>query len=205
MQRISNHPVHIISDEYKEMSPSAFIPFCSIGGDRFVMGRSHDKFDIPVCDKFRRAYVDGQLCYQVDVNELKNRVDKNKVAYEGIEFLLDYNFDRMVNFKEDKNHTVEDSSAMEENNKNMKEAMIYIDTLGKNEPLFGEGNYVLTEVTEIDGTEAFMQLDEGIRHCQNKETFQECQAQGHKTNGQAACQCTPYKIRDYSKTVSCIY
>ena len=70
--------------------------------------------------------------------------------------------------------------------------------------LFGEGDYALTVVKEIDGTEEFHGLDEGIKHCQSRETIQECQAREYIKNGLDTCKCTPYAMRNYSKTVSYI-
>jgi hypothetical protein len=74
----------------------------------------------------------------------------------------------------------------------------------KTEPLilFGEGNYALTAVKEIDGTEEFLGLDEEIKRCQDRESFQECQAREYIKNGLEKCKCTPYEMRNYSKTVS---
>ena len=41
--------------------------------------------------------MDGQLCYQADVDRLRdNVVDKKKIVSEGLVFLLDYNENRMV-------------------------------------------------------------------------------------------------------------
>ena len=67
--------------------------------------------------------------------------------------------------------------------------LIYIDNLGKDEPLAGAGSYGLTDVTQIYGTEAFLGLHTGIKRCQNKETFRECQAR--ELLKQARCKCTP--------------
>ena len=89
-----------------------------------VMGRTIDNFNIPVCDKFRPIFLDGQLCYKVDVNELMNKVDKKKIASHGILLLLDYNLDRMIKAEGD------NDSVFDENGENSKEAKIYIETLG---------------------------------------------------------------------------
>ena len=97
-----------------------------------VMGKSVDNFDIPVCDKFRPTFLDGQLCYTVDANELRNKVDKKKMASQGIVLLLDYNFDRMVKVKGDELPTIENSKLFEVDNENTNDAMIYIETLGNN-------------------------------------------------------------------------
>ena len=64
--------------------------------------------------------------------------------------------------------------------------------------LFGEGNYALTAIKEIDTTEAFMNLDEETRNCQNVETYQECQAKEHIKMGLERCNCTPYELRNHS-------
>ena len=132
IQRISNHPVHIMPDGQQSISPSAFIPFCSFGGNMSVMGKSVDNFNIPVCDKFRPTFLEGQLCYQLDANKFSKKVNKEEIASQGVVMLLDYNLDRMVTHKEDDTLTVEDSSLLKKNKKNINDAMIYIETLGIN-------------------------------------------------------------------------
>ena len=130
MQRMSNHPVHIMTGDQHSISPSAFIPFCSFGGDMSVMGKTINNFNIPVCDKFRPTFLDGQLCYQLDANELRNKVDKKEMASEGVIMLLDYNFERTVTNKEEKTLIKENSPISNKNKKNTVDAMIYIETLG---------------------------------------------------------------------------
>ena len=119
-------------EDQRSISPSAFIPFCSFGGYMSVMGKTIHNFNIPACDKFRPTFLDGQLCYQLDANELRNKVDKLKIAAQGIVLLLDYNLDRMVKDEEDDLPTVGDYSILEENNKNTNDEKIYIETLGNN-------------------------------------------------------------------------
>ena len=97
-----------------------------------VMGKTIDNFNIPVCDKFRPTFLDGQLCYQLDANELRNKVDKKEIASQGIVLLLDYNFDRMVKDEGGDLSTMDNSKLLKVKNENIKDAMIYIETLGKN-------------------------------------------------------------------------
>ena len=96
------------------------------------MGKTIDNFNIPVCDKFTPTFLDGQLCYLLDANELRNKVDKKKMTSQGIVFLLDYNVDRMVKDEGDDLPTIENSKLLEVDNNNTKDAIIYIETLGKN-------------------------------------------------------------------------
>ena len=51
-QEVVNHPVHIIN-HLGDVSPSAFIPFCSFGFNKVPMGKKIELFDEPVCTAFR--------------------------------------------------------------------------------------------------------------------------------------------------------
>ena len=95
LQSMSNHPVHSM-DQNVRIMPSSFIPFCEYGGNMSVVGMTLDGFDLPICDKFRPKMLEGQLCYQIDVNEVKDQVDANNALKHGLIFAMDYNEDRMI-------------------------------------------------------------------------------------------------------------
>ena len=65
--------------------------------------------------------------------------------------------------------------------------------------LYGEGNYALSAVKEVDGTEAFLAMDDKTKQCQNEETLQVCLTNEFLRKGLEECKCTPYSLRDYSK------
>ena len=67
--------------------------------------------------------------------------------------------------------------------------------------LQGEGNYALTSVKEIDGTEAFLSLDDDIKLCQNEETLADCSTKDFMKRNLDLCKCVPYKLRNFSKQV----
>ena len=82
---------HIINDE-NGMTNSAMIPFCEFGGNMSVMGIKMDQFDVPVCNSFRPIIVLDQLCYQVDPNEYKDKIDlKGDLS---LTLFINYNEDR---------------------------------------------------------------------------------------------------------------
>ena len=90
---MSNHPVHII-DEDEELSPTALIPFCTFGGNMSVMGVKIDQFDVPVCNSFRPKIIMDQLCYTVDPNEYKHKIDlKGELS---LALFIHYNEDRQL-------------------------------------------------------------------------------------------------------------
>ena len=70
--------------------------------------------------------------------------------------------------------------------------------------LYGEGDYALTAIQEIDAKKAFINLDkEGTEHdCQNVETFLECETNEYIKIGLEKCNCTLYSLRDFSKKVN---
>ena len=54
---------------------TAMIPFCEFGGNMSVMGVNIEHFEVPFCNSFRPKILLDQLCYQVDPNEYKNKID----------------------------------------------------------------------------------------------------------------------------------
>ena len=216
---MSNHPVHIV-DSQGMISPSSFIPFCDFGGNMSAMGEKIDLFDLPVCNSFKPKLLEGQLCYQVDVNEVKDQVDTQKAIKHGMVVILDYNEDKMIT--EDNAevnvpllNNLHDILSKEDK---ALEAKFYIETLGSRqndfvlylnfnillqsvkEPLSlsGEGNYGLTDVKEIDVTEAFLGLEDKTRLCQSKETLGDCRMKKYLKEGVNNCKCIPFGLRNYS-------
>ena len=115
MQKVSNHPVHILNSE-GGFSPSAFIPFCFFGQDMINMGTKIDDFEVPVCNIFAAKILNNQVCYEMDLNLFK---DKNDIKYQlkaGITLILDINEERQFeknviekeNNLEKRNHLFED-------------------------------------------------------------------------------------------------
>ena len=123
---ITNHPVHI------KDSPSAFIPFCEFSGDMLVMGEKIKDFDYPVCNKFKPKVLNGQLCYQVDVNEFKDKIVDKMITEPELIFLLDYNEEKMLTTNSDpKNDVRKNMFEMQDIDIEKIEAMIYIETIGR--------------------------------------------------------------------------
>ena len=77
-----------------------------------VMGVKIDQFDVPVCNSFRPKIIRDQLCYTVDPNEYKHKIDlKGDLS---LSLFIHYNEDRQL----------EDTDRSEEHS-------IIVDTIGK--------------------------------------------------------------------------
>ena len=102
-QILINHPVHILDQETGSLSPSAFIPFCDLGGDAALLGRRVEGFDLPVCDKFEVTSLEGQRCYRLDTTKHIPRLSSTRqwreLLSKGLTLLLDYNEDRDIHFQ----------------------------------------------------------------------------------------------------------
>ena len=83
--RKTNHPVHIAK------SPSAFIPFCSFGGDMTALGHQTDHFDHPTCSSFNETILDGNLCYEIDLSRFEDKITAEKSKKIGLSLLIDNN------------------------------------------------------------------------------------------------------------------
>ena len=91
---------------------TALIPFCEFGGNMSVMGVKIDQFDVPVCNSFWPKIVSDQLCYTVDPNEYKDKIDlKGELS---LSLFIHYNEDRQM----------EDTETSED-------FFIYLDTIGE--------------------------------------------------------------------------
>ena len=87
VERLISHPVHI---EDSRESPSAFIPFCSLGGDLTILGRKSPHFTVPVCAAFREKIVGGQLCYQAQLHRY-GRGGWKETLQKGLSLVIDTN------------------------------------------------------------------------------------------------------------------
>ena len=120
LQRMTNHPVHLIDDD-GNFNPTALVPFCSISNNFSVMGVTIDQIDVPVCSSFRPKIVKDQLCYTVDLDKIKQ---KNKFIEKlFFTFYIDYNEDREFSISYDS----------KDYSKNYNEAKngIIVETIGK--------------------------------------------------------------------------
>ena len=96
------------------------------------MGVKIDQFDVPVCNSFQEKILNDQLCYEVDLQNLKQE-NYDKDLKLGLAFLMDYNEDRNLSFYEN----IADSSLgsfgskVDGSNEN-NHAFIYLNTIGNN-------------------------------------------------------------------------
>ena len=61
--------------------------------------------------------------------------------------------------------------------------------------LVGEGEYNLNVVKEIEVTDSYMGLDQGVRGCQNKEPYDDCTTKIYMDTIIGECGCLPFNIR----------
>ena len=122
LQIVTNHPVHILNEE-GNFSPSSFIPFCYFG-EEFV-GDNINGFEIPVCNIFRpRNYLD-QLCYETNLQDLKDTQKIGKQLEIGLTLVLDYNEERQNYNINEKN----DTQMLNKLYPNNDDVSIYLDTI----------------------------------------------------------------------------
>ena len=139
IQAITNHPVHILNNS-DSFSPSAFIPFCDLGGNMETVGTNNKEFPIPVCSAFVKTILNNQVCYKIDVNEYIKEVKFDGQEKISLNLFLDYNEEKQY-IGQKREIPVNSSLSMSRNllsikNKgNFNEAMIYFATLGRYEIL----------------------------------------------------------------------
>ena len=111
-----------MNDE-KKFSPSSFIPFCYFG-EKFI-GAKIQEFELPVCNIFNpRIYLD-QLCYETNLQDLKDSQKIGKQLEKGLTLILDYNEENQYYniMKQNK------SQMMKELYPDNNDASIFLDTI----------------------------------------------------------------------------
>ena len=121
LQTVSNHPVHILNNE-DDFSPSSFIPFCSFGEQ--LLGTKVEEFDIPVCNIFKPTNYLDQLCYETNLEKLKDSNNNHQLEM-GLTLVLDYNEERQDYNTIEKN----ESHLMKAFYRNNDDVSIYLDTI----------------------------------------------------------------------------
>ena len=116
---LTNHPVHLQYKSEKDkilLSPTALIPYCEFGGNMSVMGIQIDQFDVPVCNSFRPKIIQDQLCYTVDPNNYKDKI--NLKDHLSLTLFINYNEDKQMALENNENEVEDDVE------------VIIIDTIG---------------------------------------------------------------------------
>ena len=63
--------------------------------------------------------------------------------------------------------------------------------------MYGEGNYALTDIKEIQVTEEFLSLSSDITKCQNQEYKAECEARQYQEQISSSCHCAPLNLKHF--------
>ena len=93
LQTMTNHPVHIVDND-ETLYPTALIPFCEFGGNISAMGVKIEQLEVPVCNSFKAKILNDQLCYTVNPNEYKDKIDlKGELS---LFLFIHYNEDRQM-------------------------------------------------------------------------------------------------------------
>ena len=129
-QVLINHPVHLI-DTYGKMSPTAFIPFCSFGGDMLVVGAENENYAYPLCNSFKPKVRNDQLCYEIDLESFKDPDKIVKQLKYGLVLILDYNDERQMSKENIGIKNVKEFENILINSQEENSATIHLDTVSK--------------------------------------------------------------------------
>ena len=196
-EEMSNHPVHL-KGQYSQLFPSALIPYCSFGTDMFELGEMMDNFTQPICTAFTPTLHNGQTCYELDTDRIKEPT--RPANNSGLVLLLDIGMERSVTVrnkeKEAKGKPLNNigNFVLGEELSNVAggSGLVYVHTL---QPytfkLSHDTNLILTSVKAMTGTENCLALPDIKKDC-SVEPFERCKINQFVTNSQSKCNCFPY-------------
>ena len=79
-----------------------------------LTGRRVERFRVPVCSAFKRKIYNNQLCYEFDIGRFKEKKISEDDLKKGLTFLLDYNEDRQLHFRNDFQKVVKSNDSLVE-------------------------------------------------------------------------------------------
>ena len=56
-----------------------------------LIGKKLSQFQVPFCSLFRAKIFSGQVCYEADLNQFKNKIDWKTALKKGLSFIIDTN------------------------------------------------------------------------------------------------------------------
>ena len=98
------------------------------------VGTNIQEIDIPVCNIFQAVIRNDQMCYEADLNKLKddNDIKVFKQLQLGLVLLLDYNVERQSDLDGKKGKTKIAKKNIIRLNDELNEARIFLDTISIN-------------------------------------------------------------------------
>ena len=178
-----SHPPHLTSTW-----SSAFIPFCAYKTDLNISKNPLSLLGLtfPLCSAFLPTILEGQLCYELQLNKLSDQGKRNQLM-----FVLDYNEDRSLQISSEDNKVADAS----------KETMDFDDAvhgvqgvsakvhIGSLSPYtnYGGGDFIMTDIKRMRSTDSFLEMPLEQRNCE-VELFEECRTR----NLLRECNCVPW-------------
>ena len=148
----------------------------------------------PVCDIFYPTMYEGQQCYRVDVKKIENgKLLKGK--RNGLMLMIDVDQERSYNIfdipKKAKKANKYELYLGEDVLINQNLAHVHIGTLTPHSEE-GPGDYVMTSIKQITGTEGFLAWPKDKRECA-LEDYEDCQMNRFKEQV-SECGCAPFHL-----------
>ena len=213
---VLTHPVHIVNEE-RNLNPSAFIPFCQIGG-KYFGEKIISHFHAPICTGFKKKIFEGQVCYSLNISTFdKLRFDNGRK--NGLKLFIDLNKEResflTVNItgppqKENNNPINRDLKQRNAKIRKSTEINLAFDEKTEHEfqhefdniikihvntvkPYtgYGSGKYIISSAKLMRTTSDFDKFPEAVKNCQMKETIEECANRKLLRGAANQCKCLP--------------
>ena len=163
---------------------SSFIPFCSLGTDFSVLGEYVTNLTFPVCTMFQATVYKGNLCYSLERSKvIKPKRDVFQGKESGLMLILDTNSQKSVEIPYEK------ESLINQNRKS--QVRIHIGTLAPYTG-YGPGDYRLSALKQITGTESFLIKANTDEECTNM-NLEKCMRKNAEGKNQA-CSCKPFEF-----------
>ena len=188
------NPPHLSREEQF----SAFIPFCAFKTNLAISKPEIrlSNISLPLCSSFQPKILEGQLCYEINVNQTSGKGKRNELM-----ILLDYQEDLSIHQYVEEEGEIDlriGTTLNLETNLDVqkKEAKIQIRELSSTKE-FGGGIYKISDIKQMTATSAFLNMPMGEKQC-TVHSFEDCKTKELLRK----CNCVPLELKDIQVVIS---
>ena len=158
-----------------------------------ILGKRINGLDFPVCNAFKPTILDGELCYALNIKDLKQKEGKVSKAGRGEGLLLAIDNGISVEPLHDKSTVeVKKDFIRTQLKTEGKRARLHILTSHRHEDS-RPGIYTLKNLKLMTGTDNFLAMSDDVKKCQIKPK-EECRSQRFVKEIQRRCGCVPWSL-----------
>ena len=171
-------------------TPGSLIPFCAYNQAMSTLGKNLSGLTFPVCDQFKPVIKGGQVCYALEITDLRP-TKKGKTKQDkgfGVWLVINMEMSSTENFFNP------EEFLMYKNTPRSNRLTIHLSLLQEFTDVRA-GAYGMTSLKKLTGTDTFLGLPDDVKDCQVGDQVR-CENNRFIERVKTECGCIPWSLGD---------